>query len=301
MLEDMTLGDKIALLRKIKQIKQKDIAVALNFSDKTISSWENNLSEPGLSEIKQLAKYFNVSINFLMEGIVNNEQDKKILNEYKRQQELDKVKNELCMLIEQFEKADENFINEAFVISPDTVLCNLETVVAHGNLKLFQALNSRYDFYEESGEESETEEVRDLWGKVENGKKRKIRKHPIELNFEDITITDNIEFYQYVLQKIDEKIAAREENNRRLKGMGYSHGQMLGIDREKILCDALDDITVDLENEKRNDIILFLIEKGAYVRKYIPYKACEGYQVFEDKFMTDFIKSTILTLRKLKK
>ena len=58
----MTLGSKIADLRKENKLTQKDLAERLNVSDKVISRWETGASLPDVEMIKKLAAVFNVTI-----------------------------------------------------------------------------------------------------------------------------------------------------------------------------------------------------------------------------------------------
>lgn len=62
----MTLGQKLKLLRSRKGLTQKDLAEKLNVSFQTVSKWENNENEPDLTTIKQLAAFFDCSIDYLL-------------------------------------------------------------------------------------------------------------------------------------------------------------------------------------------------------------------------------------------
>ena len=61
------LGKKIKQLRKERNLKQSDIAVALNISRSAISLWETDRADPDLTNIKLLAKFFNVTTDELLE------------------------------------------------------------------------------------------------------------------------------------------------------------------------------------------------------------------------------------------
>lgn len=59
-------GDRLADLRKDKGLTQQDLAKELNISYHTISSYETNRSNPD-DEIKiKIAKFFNVSLDYLL-------------------------------------------------------------------------------------------------------------------------------------------------------------------------------------------------------------------------------------------
>ena len=64
------LGERLAYLRHRENISQKDLGKQLNISHYTISSYEKGRSEPN-DEIKvRIARYFNVSLDYLM-GLVD--------------------------------------------------------------------------------------------------------------------------------------------------------------------------------------------------------------------------------------
>lgn len=77
-MNDNKLGNVICKLRKEKGITQKDLANALNVSDKAISRWELGNSSPNLEMIFQISRFFNVSFNDLLTARVdtNNPDDK---------------------------------------------------------------------------------------------------------------------------------------------------------------------------------------------------------------------------------
>ncbi len=61
------IGQKIKELRIENGVSQKQLAEALNVSNKTISHWEANYTEPSLQMLVALKKYFNVSYEELLE------------------------------------------------------------------------------------------------------------------------------------------------------------------------------------------------------------------------------------------
>lgn len=58
-------------LRKSKQISQLKLALDLNTTQNTISRYETGEREPGISELIKIARYFNVSVDYLL-GITDN-------------------------------------------------------------------------------------------------------------------------------------------------------------------------------------------------------------------------------------
>lgn len=64
----MKIGERILKYRKDNNFKQEDLAKKLGVSSKTISKWENNVSEPSIDTIMQLCKVFNVTIDEFLYG-----------------------------------------------------------------------------------------------------------------------------------------------------------------------------------------------------------------------------------------
>lgn len=64
----MTIGQSIKEKRTKCGLTQNDLADQLNVSFQTISKWENDINEPDLGTVKQLAKIFNCSIDDLLAG-----------------------------------------------------------------------------------------------------------------------------------------------------------------------------------------------------------------------------------------
>lgn len=54
-------------LRRSKNLKQSELSMEIGYSDKTISRWENGTSTPDISTLIKLAKFYDVSL----EDIVN--------------------------------------------------------------------------------------------------------------------------------------------------------------------------------------------------------------------------------------
>jgi len=64
------LGERLALLRRKENISQKELGDKLNISHYTISSYEKGRSEPN-DEIKiRIARYFNVTLDYLV-GLID--------------------------------------------------------------------------------------------------------------------------------------------------------------------------------------------------------------------------------------
>ena len=70
----MTLGNKIAELRKEKGMTQEALANALGVSNQAVSKWEANQSCPDIQLLPQIADFFGVSVDSLF-GRENNLRD----------------------------------------------------------------------------------------------------------------------------------------------------------------------------------------------------------------------------------
>lgn len=57
-------------LRIEKGLSMKQLAREINATDGAVSNWENSINEPKLSYIIRLAKFFNVSADYLL-GLEN--------------------------------------------------------------------------------------------------------------------------------------------------------------------------------------------------------------------------------------
>ena len=55
-------------IRKKKKYSQLKVALDLNISREALSHYENGKRQPDLETLKKLSEYFNVSIDFLING-----------------------------------------------------------------------------------------------------------------------------------------------------------------------------------------------------------------------------------------
>ena len=67
----MNLGERIANLRKKQKLSQQELANKIFVTDKTISSWEINRTEPSLETIIKLSEIFDCSASYLIYGDIN--------------------------------------------------------------------------------------------------------------------------------------------------------------------------------------------------------------------------------------
>ncbi len=70
------IGDNIRALRKSKDVTQEQLAEFLGISNAAISKWERGETYPDISLLPVLAKFFNVSIDELMDYDISRNQEK---------------------------------------------------------------------------------------------------------------------------------------------------------------------------------------------------------------------------------
>ena len=63
---ELTLGEKIRLLREDKELNQTELGNAVNMTQRKISYLENDKYEPNMEDIKALCRFFNVSADYLL-------------------------------------------------------------------------------------------------------------------------------------------------------------------------------------------------------------------------------------------
>jgi len=65
---ETTLGKRIGLLRRQKELKQDELAEMLGVSPQAVSKWENDQTCPDISLLPQLAGILGVSVDELLTG-----------------------------------------------------------------------------------------------------------------------------------------------------------------------------------------------------------------------------------------
>ena len=62
-----TLGVKLKTLRLGRDLTQEDVATSLGVARATIASWETDRREPDNNALRQLAMFFGVSVDYLLD------------------------------------------------------------------------------------------------------------------------------------------------------------------------------------------------------------------------------------------
>lgn len=77
------IGDNIKRIREQHNLTQQQLANLLNVSDKTISSWEINRTEPKYEILDKLSAVFNVPKIEIIGGILQNVEETEIIEKYR--------------------------------------------------------------------------------------------------------------------------------------------------------------------------------------------------------------------------
>ena len=65
---EMTLGQRISMLRKLKELRQDDLAEKLGVSPQAVSKWENDQTCPDIMLLPKLAGVLGVTVDHLLSG-----------------------------------------------------------------------------------------------------------------------------------------------------------------------------------------------------------------------------------------
>lgn len=61
------IGERIQYLREEKNLTQAELAKLLNISKSSLSSYEQNARRPSVDTVIQIAKFFNVTSDYILE------------------------------------------------------------------------------------------------------------------------------------------------------------------------------------------------------------------------------------------
>ena len=67
-----TFGKRFQELRKKHQYTQEDIANKLNITPQAVSKWENDISAPDITLLKEISDIFNITIDDLLGNTTNS-------------------------------------------------------------------------------------------------------------------------------------------------------------------------------------------------------------------------------------
>lgn len=75
----MKFAERLKRRRREKGLTQKDLADFLDVSHTTVSKWENGVFDPDTETLKKMARYLNVSVDYLV-GNDEEEEESKIID-----------------------------------------------------------------------------------------------------------------------------------------------------------------------------------------------------------------------------
>lgn len=93
----MNFGDRLKILIEEKDMTQKELAAQLNIAPSTVSSYVQNTREPDFATLRMIAKYFNVSIDYLLDystGHTSSVQENELLRIFRT---LTPEQKEICI------------------------------------------------------------------------------------------------------------------------------------------------------------------------------------------------------------
>jgi transcriptional regulator with XRE-family HTH domain len=99
-------GDFIALLRKEKNLTQKQLADELKVSDKAVSRWETGKGYPDVTSLVALSEFFSVSVNELLSG-----------NRFCNEELVDEAEKNIIGVIESKEKSEKKKNRSLIIVS----------------------------------------------------------------------------------------------------------------------------------------------------------------------------------------
>ncbi|MEG1459207.1 MAG: helix-turn-helix transcriptional regulator [Acetivibrio sp.] len=98
----MSFGRNLERIRKGKKISQAKLGEILGLTQQMVSSYEKDLSSPNVEVLVKIADYFNVSIDSMVEHVVQSSEENSSESRFLRYFEnLSESDREKCVLIVQ--------------------------------------------------------------------------------------------------------------------------------------------------------------------------------------------------------
>lgn len=290
-LTNLSFGERLAMLRSVKNKKQVEVSTELGVSYKTLSKWETGETEPAITDLNNIANYYNVTLDFIIKGSTVNNNDVEIA---KKIQELNgkiKLTNELNELLKPYGRFSVEEKNKMFKINDKEILVNIEEVVARGDIDLFNKLNEKYKMYirvkndfsscgSSYGNEVEYDKV--------------FNDFPHRLTLDEALSTNKIEFYELALENLNKEQTEIEKRRNQFKEMGYADYMRMApfdIDIEMRLSETLGKVLSIYPEEDK--LLLWLLDNGACILVKEPWTYSEGYHIEKDMINTNLLKKSI--------
>lgn len=103
--------NRIKDLRKSARFSQEELAEKFGVERATISRWENHKHDPSISDLVQLATFFNVSIDYLV-GVSSDPTPPTLIRADEAKEESNKYQEELLSLNAELRNLPEDQIRE---------------------------------------------------------------------------------------------------------------------------------------------------------------------------------------------
>lgn len=101
----MNIGKNIAAFRRLNGLKQIDLAIKLEVTDKAVSSWERGRTEPNIGMIEKMCEIFHCKKSDIIDGpstteghMLINAEEVRVLSSYRRADE--GTKTAVCKLLD---------------------------------------------------------------------------------------------------------------------------------------------------------------------------------------------------------
>lgn len=284
---EYTFADRLSLLRKLQNKKQSEIADIVGCSDKTVSKWENGETEPSMTELSKLSEIFNVSLDFIMLGKVITKEDAKTNKQVCDKKSTIDFVDELNEILKPYGRFTSEDKSKMFRISTTEILVDINAIVEHGDIDLYHKLNEKYRFVKVYKQQNNMS-IFDF------SPQDKIFDKPYKLTFQDCLYTDKLDFYKEALKVFENEVIAHERHKENLKNLGYvDYNRMAGsaTNKEQTLSTALEGVLSKHPNA--NNVLLFLLDNGAYIQKKVPWEHTEGYHIERDEAQTNLLRKML--------
>lgn len=97
----MKFNVRLRYLRRMRNITQRELAKQLSYGSSAISNYESGKNEPSIEDLIKLARYFNVSVGYLI-GAETFDKEKTMKRIY-----IDQLKQQLKIVQEDINKMNE--------------------------------------------------------------------------------------------------------------------------------------------------------------------------------------------------
>ena len=126
---EMTIGKRIAALRREKSLKQDDLAQMLEVRPQAVSKWENDQTCPDISLLPKLAKILEVTVDELLSG---KQEQQPVVTLVPEEQRKD-IKDMMLRIIVDSSDGDKVRVNLPMALIPLAMEMGMEMPQVSGN------------------------------------------------------------------------------------------------------------------------------------------------------------------------